>query len=36
MATFIATGNKIQLPLGTVQVHRVQFRRLIDPEFRRI
>ena len=36
MATFIATGSKVQLPLGTVQVHKVQFRRLIDPEFRRI
>ena len=36
MATFIATGSKVQLPLGIVQVHKVQFRRLIDPEFRRI
>lgn len=36
MAKLIANGTKIQLPLGTVQIHKVQFRRLIDPEFRRI
>ena len=36
MAKLIATGTKIQLPLGTIQIHRVQFRQLIDPEFRRI
>ena len=36
MAKLIATGNSIQLPLGTVQINKIQLRSLIDPEYRRI
>ena len=33
MAKLIATGNSIQLPLGTVQISKIQLRSLIDPEY---
>ena len=36
MATLVATGTKIQLPLGTIQVQEVRTKTLIDPEYRKL